>query len=253
MGEQHEGVGLRELVPDSTSDGSDGRDGHGDHGNHGVWVIDHEFRMAGAIDLGLRTSIVRLSGGGLWIHSPGPLDAAQQAAIRALGPVEALVAPNLFHHLYLLPAAQAFPAARIYVAPGLGDKVPGLPAHQELGEKPPAEWQGDFDQVRVGGMPLVNEVLFCHRASRTLFVTDIAFNLRRGSLATRWLMKLVGAWDRFGPSRLERLLTRDRAAARSALEQVLSWDFDRVVVTHGDIVESGGARDLRDGFAWLLD
>ena len=45
---------------------------------------------------------------------------------------------------------------------------------------------------------------------------------------------------------------RDRAAARQSLEQILAWDFDRVIVAHGDIRESGGREALKAGYAWLL-
>jgi hypothetical protein len=41
-------------------------------------------------------------------------------------------------------------------------------------------------------------------------------------------------------------------AAKQALERILAWDFDRVVIAHGEVLESGGAEALRAGYAWLL-
>ncbi len=65
--------------------------------------------------------------------------------------------------------------------------------------------------------------------------------------------RLIGSYGRFGPSRLDPLLIRDRGAARECLEHILTWDFDRIVVAHGDdILETGGQEALRSGFAWLL-
>jgi hypothetical protein len=32
---------------------------------------------------------------------------------------------------------------------------------------------------------------------------------------------------------------------------VLAWDFDRVTVTHGEILESGGPAALARAYAWL--
>jgi hypothetical protein len=49
-----------------------------------------------------------------------------------------------------------------------------------------------------------------------------------------------------------RALVRDRPALRASVERILQWDFDRVVVTHGDVLEHGGKDALRAGFAWLL-
>ena len=60
------------------------------------------------------------------------------------------------------------------------------------------------------------------------------------------------SYGRFGPSKLDPLLIRDRRAARESLERILAWDFDRVVVAHGDVLESGGREALREGYAWLL-
>ena len=99
----------------------------------------------------------------------------------------------------------------------------------------------------------MNEVVFLHRASRTLVVTDLCFNVRHSDhLGTRLFMRVNGAYGRFGPSRLLRSLVRDRPALRASLERILAWDFERVVVTHGEVLEHGGRDALRAGFAWLL-
>jgi hypothetical protein len=33
---------------------------------------------------------------------------------------------------------------------------------------------------------------------------------------------------------------------------MLAWDFDRIVIAHGEVLESGGREALRAGYAWLL-
>jgi hypothetical protein len=98
----------------------------------------------------------------------------------------------------------------------------------------------------------MNEVAFCHRASRTLLICDLAFNIGADApFATRLAFRAVGGYGRFGPSLLERLIVRDRAAARASLERILAWDFDRVVLAHGHILEHGGRAQMRDAYAWL--
>ena len=122
-----------------------------------------------------------------------------------------------------------------------------------LGDEAPAEWRGQLDQVFFRGRPYENEVVFFHRASRTLILCDLAFNFGPHAAApTRLLMRLLRSYGRFGPSTLDPWLIRDRAAARASLERILSWDFDRVVVAHGDVLESGGREALREGYSWLL-
>ncbi len=48
-----------------------------------------------------------------------------------------------------------------------------------------------------------------------------------------------------------RLSIRDKSALRKSIDRILAWDFDRVIVTHGDVLECGGQDSLRLGYAWL--
>jgi hypothetical protein len=216
-----------------------------------LWVADAPLGVGG-LALGTRTTLVRLADGGLLAHSPCPLGGALRAEVEKLGPVRAIVAPNLLHHMFVSDWAAAFPAARLFGAPGVAAKQPRL-RFEELGEAPPPLWAGELDQHLVRGAPRMGEVAFLHRATRTLLLTDLAFNVRRSdSRFTRVFMRLNGAFGRFGPSRLMRhVMTRDRDALRASLERILAWDFDRVIVTHGDVLETGGREALRAGFAWL--
>ena len=42
---------------------------------------------------------------------------------------------------------------------------------------------------------------------------------------------------------------KDKRAVRACVEQVLEFDFDRIVVTHGEVLESGGHPALQAAFA----
>ena len=53
------------------------------------------------------------------------------------------------------------------------------------------------------------------------------------------------------PHRIVRLAIRDRAAARTSVQRILQWDFDRIVVTHGDVLENGGHQRFAAAFAFL--
>jgi hypothetical protein len=218
-----------------------------------LWVAECPRQRVGGLEIGARATLVRLRDGGLLVHSPVPLDAERRAAVTKLGPVRALVAPNLLHHLHLAAWAHAFPEARVFGAPGLAAKRPDLRVDETLGDAPPPLWAADLDQRLVGGMPRANEVVFLHRATRTLLLTDLAFHIRVSDhRPTRIAMRLNGAYGRFGPSRLLRwVVTRDRAALRESVDRILAWDFERVIVTHGEVLERGGRAALRESFAWL--
>ena len=217
-----------------------------------LWVVDRPQRFFG-LAVGTRMTVIRLADGSLLLHSPVVLDADLRRALDALGPVRFAVAPNRVHHLYAGDVARAYPEARLWIGPGLETKRPDLAYVAILGDEAPVEWRGQIDQVFFRGRPYENEVVFCHRASRTLLICDLAFNFGPNApLVTRVLMSLIRSYGYFGPTKLDPLLIRDRAAARTSMEAILAWDFDRVIIAHGDVLEIGGRDALRRGYAWLL-
>ncbi len=224
---------LRELAPD-------------------LWVSERSL-VFGGIDLGARMTVIRLRDGELFLHSPVSLDPELRAELDALGAVRFVVAPNRMHHLFIGEYADAYPRAELFAAPGLETKRKDLAWQGVLGDEAPPAWAGQIDQLFFRGFPLANEVVFFHPPSRTLLLTDLAFNIRSDSpKGTRVLFRLLGAYDRFGPSLLERVLIRDRSAGRASLQGILAWDFDRVIMAHGQVLAKGGRDALRAGYAWLL-
>jgi hypothetical protein len=108
-------------------------------------------------------------------------------------------------------------------------------------------------QTLVGGMPALNEVAFFHPASRTLLLTDLCFNYPPSE--SSWL-RLYRRWiqdyeAKFTMARIIKLMVRDRRALGSSCDRILRWDFDRVTLTHGEILESGGKEAFRNAFRWL--
>ena len=71
-----------------------------------LWALERPLRFLG-LETGTRMTVARLESGGLFVHSPIPFDAALRAAIAEIGPVEAVVAPCLFHHLSIAAWASA--------------------------------------------------------------------------------------------------------------------------------------------------
>jgi hypothetical protein len=218
-----------------------------------LWVYDQSQRFYG-IEVGTRMTVVRLADGGLWLHSPVRPTPELRAATDALGPVRWLVAPNRWHHLYVGDWQAAYPAAQIYGAPRLAKKRPDLTMAGVLDDTAPAGWAGQIDQIARQGAPVMSEVVFLHRATRSLVISDTAHNFEPGAPAgTRFFFTLLGGWRGFRTTLADRMVTKDRAAARASIERMLAWDFDRVVVCHGAVLESGGKDALRRAYAWLLD
>ena len=210
-----------------------------------LWVRRYPLSLLGA-KAGRTVTLIRLPvSGELVIHSTGPFSAADAAEFRALGTPVWLVEATNVHDTFARQGAAAFPDLPYFGPPGFA-RVAGVPA-RSLAE-PPAAWAGVLDVLALGGVPRVREHVFLHRPSRTLIVADLVFNVGPGAPAwTRLLLRWV-AGLRGGPgvSRIfRRLAVRDVGALRASLETMLAWDFDRVVVGHGEVIASDGKRLLK--------
>jgi hypothetical protein len=217
-----------------------------------LWVVERPQSFYG-LAVGSRMTVIRLPGARLLLHSPVALDADLRRELDAIGHVSFTVAPNRVHHLHAGDVAKVYPGARLWVGPGLERKRPDLVFEAVLDDDAPEEWREDVAQVFFRGRPYENEVVFLHRPSRTLVLCDLAFNFGPSTAtSTKILMKLLRSYGHLGPSTLDPWLIRDRPAARESLERILAWDFDRIIVSHGDVLERGGHEVLRRGYAWLL-
>jgi hypothetical protein len=214
-----------------------------------LWVAALPFRFFG-LEMGARMTIVRLGDSSLLVICPIDLTPPLRAELDALGKVRAVVAPNRFHYLCVAEYSQAFPDAALFLAPGL--KLKDVSVRGTVGEHAEPLWSDVLDQTFFLGNKLEQEVVFYHRASRTLILTDLCFNLNRSPNPWQRVMsRMFGTHKGFGPSFLSRVTTRDRKAARTSLKRVLQWDFDRIIVAHGEILHSGGKAALQKAFHWL--
>ena len=217
----------------------------------GLWDLNAPMSVVG-MQLGHRMTVARLPDATLWIHSPVAYSAELGTDLDQLGKVSHIVAPNAVHDTYLEGWFAAYPQARFHAAPGLGAIRPDLKFTDTLGDIAYPAWTGVFEQRMLQGMPRVNEVVFLHRASRTLIVADLAFNLGADMpFLSRTLSQINDCYCKFGPSRLLRSTIKDRAAFRRSIDAILNWDFDRIVLSHGANVPTGGHELLRDSFVFL--
>jgi glyoxylase-like metal-dependent hydrolase (beta-lactamase superfamily II) len=99
----------------------------------------------------------------------------------------------------------------------------------------------------------LDEIVFHHLPSRSLIVADLLFNL---SEKDAWITRTMGSLV-IGPlpgcrfPRLYRPVTNLRRL-RETVQRILHWDFDRIIVGHGAIVENNGKEVFRTAFRWLL-
>jgi hypothetical protein len=93
---------------------------------------------------------------------------------------------------------------------------------------------------------VMREVAFFHRASRTLILVDLVENFTNATEGTNWFLRAafraVGMWNRATPAPEYKMGWGDKALVRDAMQRIVAWDFDRVIVSHGDLI----TRDARD-------
>jgi hypothetical protein len=214
-----------------------------------VWTVARPQRFWG-VETGTRMTVVRLSDGGLFVHCPVALDAATRREVDALGPVRAVVASSLYHHLYVGQWMEAYPGASFSPCPGLAQKRADLRWGRVLGEEPEKAWEADLDQAEFTAR-FEREVVFFHRKTRTLVSADALLNLSTHPSRLTRLVALVMGNSGPGKGYFERIAVRDWALGRKQVDRILQWDIDGVVLAHGALVARGGSEAVRAAYEWL--
>ena len=201
-----------------------------------------------------RMAVIKLSDGSTWVWSPVALTEELFKAVNDLGPVRHIVSPNKIHHLFLAEWAQRSSEALLYAPPGLAQRKPSVQFDVELGDEPIAAWAADIDQVIFRGSLAMEEVVFFHRTSRTAIFCDLIQRHPEAAM-TGWrgqLMKLDGLVGERGSTPREwRASFLQRSKARVARAKVLSWNPERLLIAHGECVQTSATKVIKDALCWI--
>lgn len=222
-----------------------------------IWQIDGPAIRFYGMPFPTRMVVVQL-GKALWLHSPIAPEPELCERLAALGPVRWLVAPNNIHYAYFPAWADQFPEAQVYAAPGVAERAAGrgiaFPPHELLSDEAPPGWARVIDQRLMPGHPFLNEVVFFHRPSRTLILTDLIENFERQRLSwpMRLAARLAGILHPDGKAPVDMRLTwRDKPAARAVIDEVIGWGPEQVVMAHGRVYREDAVEELKRAFRWL--
>ncbi|MEM1046113.1 MAG: DUF4336 domain-containing protein [Pseudomonadota bacterium] len=220
-----------------------------------LWTLDGDnVRMFGVLPFTTRMTIVRLHSGGMWLHSPVQPTPERCAAVEKLGPVEHLVAPNKIHSLGIEPWKAEYPSAKVWASPGFSARHPDIAVDTLLTNDVDAPWSGEIDHCVVEGHAVLDEVVFLHRPSGTLIITDLI--QKHEAAGETWVWRGVkhaaGILGKDGGVPLDiKLSVRDKAALRLSVDRILGWDFDNLVVAHGHCLQGGAKEAVRQAFDWI--
>jgi hypothetical protein len=201
-----------------------------------------------------RMALARLSDGSVWAWSPVELTEELANEVRAIGPVRHIVSPNKIHHLFLKEWADRWPDARLYAPPGLARRKPELRFDAELDDEPDPAWAADIDQVVFRGSFAMEEVAFFHHASRTAIICDL-IQRHPESKMSGWkgrLMRLDGLVGKDGSTPREwRASFLNRGPTRAARKKVLDWNAERLLIAHGECVQTQAAEVISAALSWI--
>ena len=217
-----------------------------------IWIKEYPVHYAGT-DFNSRMTVVRLSDSRLLLHSPCEIDRGTKDYLDHLGEVAYIVAPGSYHYFHVASAQETFPAAETFICPGIERKRPDIEFDWFLGDRPPAVWEADLDQILVRGTKYIWEVAFFHRLSRTLILVDLIENFTDRTRGVSWQLRLwwkvvFNMWNHPKPAPEYQLGWKDKKAAKRSLERILEWNFVQVVLAHGDLIAVDAQTVVRE--AW---
>ncbi|HTZ54458.1 MAG TPA: DUF4336 domain-containing protein [Candidatus Acidoferrum sp.] len=204
-----------------------------------IWTADGpDVAAFGPIKLPTRMIVVKLGDGSLWINSPIEASPPEMAHVAQLGPIRHLVAPTPLHVWRLAAWKKHFPDALVWEP-------------RDLRTTPPA-WAGQLDVLLFEGNLFIAEAEFFHTRSRTLIMTDFVQNYpsRPHRPWLNAMTRLAGVQGGGVPLDI-RLTFLQRARARRSLRAMLAWDFDKLIVAHGDCIEHAAKPFVMHAFRWL--
>ncbi|MDN5753693.1 MAG: DUF4336 domain-containing protein [Nitrosospira sp.] len=205
-----------------------------------------------------RMTIIRLDCGGLFVHSPTCLTPELNVEIAKMGTPRWIIGPNRIHYWWIPEWKNAYPDAKIYLAPRIREQAGGRIDFDSLTLSSDSgyPWDAEIATLPIAGS-YMTEVEFFHYASRTLILTDLIENFeprKINSLIVRWLTRLGGVQDPDGqmPRDMRLTFSRQRPQLRAAIEKMIAWNPERIILAHGRWYEKNATAELRRAFRWLL-
>lgn len=227
-----------------------------------LWIVDGPLIRFGPpmfkMPFPTRMTIVRVRSGELFIHSPTRLTPELVSQVKKIGSPLWIIAPNRLHHWWIPDWKNAFPAAEIFLAPRVIEQSKGRIDfdYTHLAQQTGYPWDAALATLPVTGS-YMTEVVFFHRASRTLILADLIENFEPKKIASpilRWMAWMGGALSPNGsmPRDLRLTFARQRPALKAAVETMIGWNPERIILAHGRWYERNGVKELRRAFHWLL-
>lgn len=204
--------------------------------------------MIPGVYIPLRSVLVTTPSGNILI-SPIEFTGEQLDSIQSQGDVIAIVAPSAFHNNWLVQAKNRFRRAELWGVAGLEKRNPAVHC-DKLFTRDAWPYEAELIPLPLAAVEAMNEVVLLHRESKSLIVMDLVFNIKKPKgLLGPLIFRLFDTYKKLAVSKMFAGKITDKAAFKKSIETVLSMDFERLVMAHGEIIASGAKPRLREAFA----
>ena len=252
-----------------------------------ITTLSTPFSRFGLVKLGGRGTLVKLPSGSVAVFSPVALTPDVKATVERMGPVKYIAALDMEHHIFVGSWHNEYPDALVIGPEELKKKREGMKEMEKVrwdvlyhdkGSKKESghsedfsvdeEFDREFDRAYVPAHAN-KELVFNFKRERTLIQGDLMFNLPateqyskssedpHSGLLTRFFTKINGTGG--GQINWQKrfiwyaISSGDRQGFSRSIKGIESWDFDRIIPCHGDVIESGGKGVFRNLFGWHLN
>ena len=219
-----------------------------------LWTFDGPIIRFMSLDFPTRMTIARIDSG-LWVHSPVAITEEIKKFLSDEGPVSHVVAPNNFHHLYLDEWLSDYPNANYYAAPGLREKRADFRFTDDLVSDREFPWSTEVEYEHFAGNRFLQEVVFFHKESKTLILTDLILNLNVEGRS--WWQRSFAKFDAIASPdgatpRTLRWSMRDRKSALVCYERMIRWAPEKIVISHGECLLEHGTDEVKKRLGWVV-
>lgn len=217
-----------------------------------IWIYDAEPVKFYTVPFTTRMTVVRLESGDLWIHSPSKIIDGLKEELIGLGNVKYLISPNKIHHLYMQDWQSEFSDSIMYSSPGLESKRKDLKFKKCLDDLAELEWAEEIGQMNFTGSSVMEEIIFFHKMSNTLILTDLIENFPENHVSgfKKFLCRCAGVLEPNGKTPIDWRLTFKKAKAYENYLKMMEWNFDKIIFSHGNWIKENGKIFAEKSFSW---
>ncbi|HTU63264.1 MAG TPA: DUF4336 domain-containing protein [Polyangiales bacterium] len=217
-----------------------------------IWVSERPLWFSG-VRLRSRTTVVRLSNGALWVHSPRAPTDEVCAALDALGEVRWIVVPNQFHHLQAPATAARYPNAVVVGPKSAKARNPQLSLSASVDDAAYVSATAEITSIPLAGVPFLDETVFFHQASGSLIAADLLMSAcARDHWTWRIAARIWGRYEKVGTPPDVRMKTRASTALAESIAKMRALPLQRILVAHADPITERPAEQLVDAWNFAI-